>query len=74
MHPSRKGTIKPVLEVGKKDDKPMKKNTLSELRSRVEDKSRSAIDEQLLKGARRMLQSAIESEMTCSSITNQRDM
>lgn len=41
----------------------MKKNKLSELRSRVEDESRSALDEILREGARRMLQLAIEAEV-----------
>lgn len=41
----------------------MKKNKLSELRSRVEDESRSALDEILREGARQMLQLAIEAEV-----------
>lgn len=41
----------------------MNKNKLSELRSRVEDESRSTLDEILRKGARQMLQLAIEAEV-----------
>ena len=41
----------------------MKKNTISELRSLVEDESRSALDEILREGARQMLQLAIEAEV-----------